>query len=283
MARKERDRLTAAIMLTAVLSSPSFTQAQSCPDGQVTGSDGQCRPALVIPELSPSTETETEALYTEALLYAPDGKQVNLTYLQDYEVIRSAQVIPVEELQLPISPQYSPRTQRGYFIGHLAWDVTYRIVPEADGLVRVEPPHPQAILLAVFENVPLGDLAVRIQASGAIEIFYVSVDLGDGVARPYLITYAHLEPTSIPTVLEGAGQNGGQVSQPAILGHTGYTDGTHVHMQVIDLSVLYDHFQTDNPIAAYGAFTDLMNPISDELAAAMFVNPTLLYPQLAGM
>lgn len=280
--RKERGEFLVytflGVLVLALSSAPA--RAQECGPGEVVNQQGECQPMLVIPELLPSTEAESEPLYAEAALFAPDGKIATLHYLQEVSVLEDVVPIAREEIQLPLGPVYLPRTQRGYFDGHRAWDVTFGIAPDGFEEVMVQVPHPEARLLAAFADVPLGEIAQRIQASGAIEIFYVVIDQ-DGTPRPFLITYAHLNPDSVSDALTEAETNSGRIASAGFMGDTGFTDGRHIHLQTLDLSVLYDLFQVQDPITAYGAFTDLTNEISEETLANLFVDPSTILPQLA--
>ena len=235
-------------------------------------------PPLILPDLMPSAEME-EPLYAEAALYAPDGNQVIFQYLQDESIMNTVATVPVGDLQLPIPDEYAPATARGYFEGHRAWDVTYRTNPNEDGLVHIQTPHPEAILLASFDDVPLGQIAQRLQASGTIEVYYLNIEK-DGLVLPYLITYAHLEPETVRAATVEAGENNGRVFTAGVMGDTGLTDGRHIHMQVIDLAYLYDAMGTMQPLEAYGNFANLETEVTEEMNALIFLDPSVFFPQL---
>ncbi|MDH5533590.1 MAG: hypothetical protein OEX81_04145 [Candidatus Pacebacteria bacterium] len=283
------------LMVIVFLAYPEISQAQDC-DNTEDNSSIICEepngendpgitvrseelPPLLIPGLLPSTEVEQQSIYDQSALFAPDGNIVRFFYLADASVINQAPIINIEDLVLPIGDEYIPDSQRGYFDGHLAWDVTYRQIPEGQNSVSVIPPHPEAILLAAFDDIPLGEVAQRIQSSGSMEIYYLNIDNGEEV-KPYLITFTHLTPESVRSAVTEAEENNGRVENAGKIGDTGLTDGLHIHMQVIDLNALYEIFDANEPITAYGLFADKENELTDEQLRRIFIDPSVIYPQL---
>jgi len=232
---------------------------------------------LIVPDLMPFIETEQQSLYDQAAFFAPDGAIVNFHYLQESSLWENAPVVNSDQLQFPLGQEYSPLTQQGYFAGHWAWDITYSSENEAE--IIIQAPHSGAILLATFADIPLGRIAQRLQASGTMEVFYLNFDNGEEI-KPYLILFAHLTPESASDAVSQALENNGSVTQVGAIGNTGLTDGTHLHLQVMDLTYLYQLFDTQDPIEAYGAFTDLENEITAEMLEQIFIDPSLFYSQL---
>ena len=235
-------------------------------------------PPLVIPDLIPVPETE-QPLYIENLIIAPDGNDTRLVHLSNSELFESDQAIPDTEILLPLRNEFLPQTQRGYFTGHRAWDITYGLAPYGQEIF-VQPPHPEAILIAGFEDIPLGAVAERLQTSGAVEVFYLNIQTDDDSTHPYLITYAHLEPATVSQALHEAEANQGRVEIAGTIGNTGLTDGRHIHMQTIDLNYLYELIGTNDPLEAYGYLTNLENPITEDMNSQIFINPADVIPRI---
>ncbi len=152
-------------------------------------------------------------------------------------------VLPLEELQFPIEKKYVPGWIRGYFESHPAIDIVFSVGFNYG--VPILPPSKIATLVATAENVsaPLSD---NINMSGTIEFYHVFLETENEI-KPYIFVYSHLKTGSMHQAMEEAKLNNGHTTFAGEIGHTGWTDGWHLHVNIIDLTMLYDLTGTHSP------------------------------------
>lgn len=158
-------------------------------------------------------------------------------------------VIPLEELQFPIEKKYVPGWIRGYFESHPAMDIVFSVGFNYG--VPILPPSELATLVATAEKVSI-PLSNNINMSGTIEFYHIFLETEDGV-KPYIFAYSHLKTASMYQAMEEAKLNNGHTTIAGEIGHTGWTDGWHLHVNIIDLNMLYELTKTNSPKDAIDA------------------------------
>lgn len=226
-------------------------------------------PSVVVPSL----EGQVSLAVTPSVSYRSETYQNAPYYVLEQE-ISDIPTVDIAQLRVPIEEKYKPVWPRGYFEGHYGWDIVYKAAYPGKPVPMVTP-HKDALLVAGFSNLLGDNLARRLQASGDVEFYVLNVNDGTTV-KPYLFFYAHLSHGSAQQAYDDAVRNNGKVTNPGFIGDTGYSNGTHMHMGVIDIQKLMEvSGAKDLP----GALTFLFQDVED-IDRSMFVDPSILFPQL---